>query len=231
MDRYSRQTMLPEIGAAGQEKLAMSKVLIVGLGGLGSPAAMYLAGAGIGHIGLADIDMVSESNLHRQVLYGDSQVGEPKVDCAKTRLSGLAMPSCAFQTYPQGLTPDNADEIVADYDVVIDCTDNFAARLMIDECCARQGKPWVHGSIEGFAGQVTVFNHKAKKRYRDLYPDAESLAAQAKRTVGVVGPTPGVTGSMQAIEAIKLILDIGELLDGCLLLIDILNNEFNVLDF
>lgn len=231
MERYCRQTMLPQIGEDGQKKLAGSKALIIGLGGLGSPAAMYLAGAGIGHLGLADIDTVSESNLQRQVLYGDAQIGLPKVDCAKDRLDGLAMPSCEFHAYPQGLTTENADAIVAEYDVVVDCTDNFATRRLIDDVCARQGKPWVHGSIEGFSGLATVFNHKAKKRYRDLYPDADLLAAQPKRILGVVGPTPGIIGTIQAIEAIKLLLDIGEGLDGRLLTIDILNNEFNVIDF
>ncbi|MCM1225414.1 MAG: HesA/MoeB/ThiF family protein [Lachnospiraceae bacterium] len=231
MERYARQTMLPEIGEEGQRKLAGGKALIVGLGGLGSPASMYLAGAGLGKIGLADIDTVSESNLHRQVLYGTSQVGRSKVECAKERLSGLTSTSCQLICHPEGLSTENADEIIGGYDVVIDCTDNYATRLLIDEACARQGKPWVYGSIEGFAGQVTVFNHKAGKRYKDLYPDAEVLAKQPKRTFGVVGPTPAVTGSIQAMEALKVLLGIGEPLDGRLLLIDLLNSEFNTIEF
>lgn len=231
MERYARQTMLPEIGEEGQRKLTKSRALIVGLGGLGSPVSMYLAGAGLGTIGLVDMDTVSESNLHRQVLYGTPQLGRSKVDCAIERLTDVASPSCSLIGHPGGLAAENADEIIGGYDLVMDCTDNYATRLLIDEVCARLGKPWVHGAIEGFSGQVTVFNGKAGKRYRDLYPDAIALASEPKRVFGVVGPTPAVTGSLQAMEALKILLGIGAPLDGHLLLIDILNSEFNVLDF
>lgn len=231
MERFNRQTMLPQIGEEGQEKLAKSKVLIVGLGGLGAPASLYLAAAGIGRLGIADIDTVSVSNLQRQVLYGNSQIGLPKVECAKERLRASAMPECEIVAYPEGLTPENADGIVADYDLVLDCTDSFATRLLIDDACVRMCKPWVYGSIEGFVGQVTVFNHQARKRYRDLYPEADELAAMPKRILGVVGPTPGVTGSLQAMEAIKLLVGTGDLLDGRILVADMLSGDFNVFEF
>lgn len=231
MERYIRQTMLPEVGEEGQRRLALGSALIVGVGGLGSPVALYLAASGIGRIGLADIDVVSESNLQRQVLYGEPHLGLPKVDCARERLAALASPSCALITHPGGLTAENACDIISGYDVVLDCTDNFSARLMIDEACFRLGKPWVHASIDGFCGQVTVFNHRAGKLYRDLYPDADALADMPRRTIGTVGPTPGVAGSLQAAEAMKLIMGIGLPLDGRLLTFDILNMDFNIVEF
>lgn len=231
MERYIRQIILPEVGEDGQKRLAESSVLIIGLGGLGAPVSIYLTASGIGRIGLVDLDTVSESNLQRQILYNDSQIGLPKVECAEKRLVGLLAPGGQIDTYGQGLTPENADGIIADYDVVMDCTDNFSTRLLIDEACARVGKPWVHGSIDGFVGQVTIFNYKENKRYRDLYPDAEALAAKPRRIIGTFGITPGTVGSLQAAEALKLLLDVGDLLDGKLLTLNLLNTEFNVLEF
>lgn len=231
MDRYIRQTMLPEIGDEGQRRLSQSSVLIIGLGGLGSPVALYLAAAGIGSLGLTDLDTVSLSNLQRQILYDSSQVDRPKVDCARERLTSMAAPDCSVSTYPGGFTPENAIGLISEYDVVVDCTDNFASRILIDKTCAVLGKPWVYGSIDGFIGQVTVFGHTNGKRYVDLYPDAPRLASQPGRVIGTIGPLPGIVGSLQAAEAMKIITGIGDTLDGRLLVIDILNTDFNILNF
>lgn len=219
-ERYARQTMLPEIGPEGQRRLLGSSVLIVGLGGLGSPAALYLTGAGVGRIGLADPDTVSESNLQRQVLYDTAQTGRPKTEAARERLAALSPHTC-FECHPQGLRPDNAAGMVAAYDLVLDCCDNFATRYLIDDVCAACGKPWVHGSIGEFYGQVTVFNHRRGLRYADLCPDREQLCARPAAAGGVLGALPGVIGAMQAAEAVKLLAGFGEPLDGRLLTIDL----------
>lgn len=223
--------MLPEIGIEGQRRLAGASALVVGLGGLGSPVAMYLAASGIGRLGLVDADTVSVSNLQRQILYADGQVGLSKTDCAKERIVGLAGGHCLVDQYRQWLTAYNARLMIEPYDVVVDCTDNFATRLIIDEACAALGKPWVHGSLDGFTGCVTVFNHIGGRRYRDLYPDADELAAAPKRMIGTVGPVAGVVGSLQAAEAIKLLIGTGDPLDGRLLAVDLLTMNFNILEF
>ena len=175
-ERYARQTMLPEIGDEGQRRLAASSVLIVGLGGLGSAVAPYLTGAGVGRLGLADPDRVSESNLPRQTLYTESQIGRPKPEAARERLAALSS-ATRFDLYPDGLTAANARELVAAYDLVVDCCDNFATRYLLDEVCAAEGRPWVYGSIGAFHGQVSLFNGRGKRRYTELYPDREALCA------------------------------------------------------
>lgn len=228
--RYSRQTMLPQIGPEGQQRLARSSALIIGLGGLGAPVATYLAGAGVGHIGLCDPDTVSLSNLQRQTLYTEAQVGQPKTRCAMQRLSAINS-SLRYTLHPEGLTPSNAAALIGAYDLVIDCTDNFATRYLIDDVCARLGKPWVHGSIGEFHGQVTVFNHTLGRRYTDLYPDRDALCSLPRVTAGVLGAVPGAIGAIQASEAIKILAGFGTPLESALFIIDFLTLETTTLKF
>ena len=229
-ERYARQTMLPEIGEEGQRRLAGASVLIVGVGGLGSAAAPYLAGAGVGRLGLADPDTVSASNLPRQTLYTESQIGRPKTEAARERLAALSS-STRFDLYPEGLTAENARELVAACDLVVDCCDNFATRYLIDEACAAVGRPWVYGSIGAFHGQVSLFNGRTGRRYAELYPDREALCALPRATSGVLGPVPGVIGAIEAAEAIKWIAGFGELLEGKLLTIDLKTLQTETIEF
>ena len=228
--RYSRQVMLPEIGEEGQQKIASSSVLIVGLGGLGSPVSMYLAGAGVGRIGLADPDMVSVTNLQRQILYDVRQTGMLKAEAAAERLSAFS-PDTAFETFPTAVTGDNAMSLVEKYDVVVDCCDNFTTRYILDEVCSACGRPLVFGAIGEYSGQVTVLDGRAGKRLSDLYPDRESLCSRPVSVSGVIGPVPGVIGSIQACETLKLLAGFGELLDGRLFVIDLLTLRSDIVDF
>ncbi|MCM1490352.1 MAG: HesA/MoeB/ThiF family protein [Muribaculum sp.] len=230
-DKYSRQIMLPEFGEEGQQRLSNAKVLIVGLGGLGTPVALYLAGAGVGRIGLCDPDYVSLSNLQRQVLYIQAQTGMPKVLCARNELRKLNH-DVEFEIYSYGLTQENAKEIISQYDLVIDCTDNFETRYLIDDTCHATGIPWVHGAISEFAGEVSVMNHGERpRRLSDLYPDRESLISLPRETMGVIGAVPGVIGSIEACEAIKLIVGLGSSLSGKLFTIDLLTLQTNIIDY
>lgn len=229
-ERYARQIMLLEIGAEGQNRLARSAVLIVGLGGLGSPAATYLACAGVGRLGLCDSDTVSLSNLQRQVLYTSAQVGQQKTDVARQRLTAM-VPELVADLHPDGLTEDNAGEIIAGYDIVVDCCDNFATRYLIDDTCASLGKPWVYGSIGAFHGQVAVMNGRAGVRYATLFPDRQNLCSRPRATAGVLGPVPGVVGAIQAIEALKLLAGFGRPLDGRLMSLDLLTMQTEIIDF
>ena len=229
-ERYARQTMLPEIGREGQRRLAASSVLLVGVGGLGSPAALYLTGAGVGRLGLADLDTVSESNLQRQVLYTESQIGRPKPAAARERLAALSS-STRFDLHPEGLTAENARELVAAYDLVVECCDNFATRYLLDEACAEVGRPWVYGSIGAFNGQVSLFNGRTGRRYTELYPDREALCALPRSTAGVLGTVPGVIGAIEASEAIKWIAGFGEPLEGKLFTIDLKTLQTETIEF
>lgn len=228
--RYSRQTMLAEIGADGQRRLSQAAVLIVGLGGLGSAAATYLAGAGVGRLGLCDNDTVSLSNLQRQMLYDSRGVGLAKTDEACRRLSAQS-PHIRFDLYPQGLTADNADDIIGQYDIVMDCTDNYRTRYIIDDACARCGKPWVYGSIGEFDGQVAIFGAASGVRYSDLYPERGELCALDGQTRGVLGAVPGVVGAIQASEAIKMICRFGTPLYGKLFTINLKSLSTSVFEF
>lgn len=221
--------MLPEIGEEGQRKLMKSSVLIVGLGGLGCPVGLYLAGAGVGGIGLADIDTVSESNLHRQLLYGYDDIGMPKVEAACKRLREVA-PHALFEIYGDGLTPENAESLISKYDLTVDCCDNFATRYLLDEVCRRLGKPWVFGSIKGFCGVASTFLPGCGVHYEDIYPDKEELASQPAASAGVVGPTPGVIGSIEAVEALRILAGNKPALAGKLLTMDLLTMNFQLLD-
>lgn len=225
--RYDRQTILPEIGEEGQKKLLDTKVLIVGVGGLGSPIALYLAGAGVGCIGLVDDDVVSISNLQRQVLYSEKELGKSKAICAAKRLSALNS-EIKVQPYSTRLTEDNARDIIREYDMVVDGCDNFATRYLINDICIEQGKPYIYGAICGFEGQVSVFNFgKRKKSYRDLYPDEEEMKRMSPPPKGVMGITPAVVGSIEATEVLKIIGGFGDVLADELWTIDLRTLQSN----
>lgn len=225
--RYDRQMILPEIGEEGQKKLLDAKVLIVGVGGLGSPIALYLAGAGVGCIGLVDDDVVSISNLQRQVLYSEKELGKSKAVCAAERLSALNS-EIKVQPYSTRLTEDNARDIIGEYDMVVDGCDNFATRYLINDICIEQGKPYIYGAICGFEGQVSVFNFgNRKKSYRNLYPDEEEMKRMPPPPKGVMGITPAVVGSIEATEVLKVIGGFGDVLAGELWTIDLRTLQSN----
>jgi adenylyltransferase/sulfurtransferase len=229
MNRYLRQTTLPEFGTAGQEKLRASSVLIIGAGGLGSPSSLYLAAAGVGRIGLVDFDRVDETNLHRQILYGTSDVGRPKLEAASARLRDLN-PEIAIETHEARLTSTNALEILGGYDVILDGTDNFATRYLVNDACTLLGKPNVYGSVFRFDGQVSVFSTGDAPCYRCLYPEPPPPhLAPSCAEGGVLGVLPGIIGTLQATEAIKIIAGIGETLAGRLLLFDALRMTFRTM--
>ncbi len=229
MDRYARQTALAEIGEEGQQRLRRARVLIVGMGGLGCPIALYLAAAGVGTLRLADDDVVSVSNLQRQVLYTEQELGLPKVDCAAQRLTALNS-EIKILPYPTRLTTaEETEKMMADMDIVVDACDNFATRYLLSDACARLSKPLVYGAICGFEGQVSVFCYGPSPRtYRDLYPDeAEMNSLQPDRAV--VGTTPAVVGSVQASEVLKIICQCGEVLSGKLWTIDLRTMQTHLL--
>lgn len=222
--RYDRHLIIPEIGEAGQWKLVKSKVLLVGAGGLGCPSAIYLAAAGVGTIGIVDQDRVDESNLQRQILHSTQNVGRLKVDSAKEAL--LAQnPTIQVRTYAERITASNAAKILADYDLVVDGCDNFPTRYLINDACVLLGKPNVYGSVFRFEGQVSLFEPGRGPCYRCLYPEpTPSELAPSCQEAGVLGILPGIIGLLQATEAIKWILGIGESLVGRLLLFDALKS-------
>src|SRR5512140_2827487 len=204
--RYARHLALPQVGLEGQERLKASSVLVVGLGGLGSPVALYLAAAGVGRLGLVDPDRVDESNLQRQVLHGTSSVGLPKVESARTRLHDLN-PLVDVQAHDKRLTTANAVELISAYDVVVDGTDQFAARYLINDACVITARPLVHGSVHRFEGQVSVFALPGGPCYRCLFPEPPAPGTVPTcEEGGVLGVLPGIIGSIQAAETIKLIV-------------------------
>ena len=225
-NRYSRHILLPEVGEEGQQKLLAAKVLLLGAGGLGSPAALYLAAAGVGTIGIIDMDVVDESNLQRQILHNLDRVGERKVDSAKQTLTRMN-PDIEVITYDARLGADNIEEIIADYDIVVDGADNFPSRYLLNDASVKHGIPVVHGSIFRFEGQITVFDPLNGPTYRDLLPEPPPPElAPSCAEAGVLGVLPGIVGSIQALEAIKLILDLGDSLRGRLLAFDALEMSF-----
>lgn len=226
--RYDRQTMLPEIGEDGQARLYTATVMIVGLGGLGSPVALYLAAAGVGELMLVDDDLVSETNLQRQVLYTTAELGQPKATCAARRLEALN-PGLRTFTLRRRFEADMLESVEA-CNIVVDCTDNHRARFAIDEACRLVGRPWVHAAIEGFEGRVSLFNGRARTSYSDLFgADRDALCSAPDRPAGVIGPTPGVLGSMQAAEALKWLAGIPSPLDGAIFHINLLNYQTNLI--
>ncbi|NLZ93029.1 MAG: molybdopterin-synthase adenylyltransferase MoeB [Firmicutes bacterium] len=222
-ERYARQLMLPEVGEAGQQKLLTARVLLVGAGGLGSPVALYLAAAGVGTIGIIDGDNVSLSNLQRQILHTTADLGSLKVESARNTLLQIN-PEIKVITYPYYATADNIQQILADYDFVIDCCDNLATRYLVNDAAVLYGKSFVHGSIMGFQGQAAVFSAPAGPCYRCVFPQPTDVSV--KRPFGVMGITPGLIGTIQATEALKIILGSGSTLLGQLLIIDALELDF-----
>ena len=233
LERYSRQRSI--LGDEGQTKLANAKILIVGIGGLGSPIALYLAAAGIGTLGLIDNDTVSISNLQRQVLYSEEELNLPKVDCAEKKLKALNS-NIKVNKYNIKLELNNAKDIISNYDIVIDGCDNIATRHLINNTSKELNIPYIYGAINACDGQVAVFNYKSKISYSDLFPEKVKSATSEKKDSNnaslktkvlnpVIGLTPAIIGSTQAMEAIKIITGIGEVLDGKLWTYNLLNNE------
>lgn len=221
VERYARHLVLRELGGPGQQKLKAAKVLVVGAGGLGAPASLYLAAAGVGHIAIADPDVVDLSNLQRQVLYAEGDVGRPKVEAAAQRLAALN-PHVMVQPLRTAFTSDNAAEIISRFDVVLDGTDDFGTRFAVNAGCVACGVPLVSGAIERWTGQVGIF--AGRPCYRCLVPETPP-GAETCATVGVVGALAGVVGSMMALEAIKLITGAGDSLAGRLMIYDALSAE------
>ncbi len=230
LERYSRHLRLPEVGIAGQRRLQQARVLLVGAGGLGSPAGFYLTAAGIGRLRIVDDDVVDRSNLQRQILHVEARVGQPKVESASLALSALN-PGVAIEAVNERVSADNIERLLQDVDVVIDGSDNFPARYLLNDACVKLGKPLVYGAVQRFEGQVSVFDAGRHRGdcpcYRCLFPEPPSAEfAPSCAEAGVLGVLPGVIGLLQATEAIKLLLDIGEPLRGRILSFDALAMRF-----
>ncbi len=227
--RYSRHIILPEVGLDGQKRLKAASVLCIGTGGLGSPLLLYLAAAGVGRIGIIDFDVVDTSNLHRQIIHGVSWVDKPKIESAKHRILEIN-PTCQVDLYETRLSAENALEIARPYDLVIDGTDNFPTRYLVNDVCVLLGKPNVYGSIFRFEGQATVFNYQGGPNYRDLYPEPPPPGlVPSCAEGGVLGVLCGIIGTIQATEAVKIILGQGNTLSGRLLLYNALEMKFREL--
>ncbi len=249
-ERYARQIILPEVGEEGVIKLKESSVLIVGAGGLGSPVTSYLTAAGIGRVGIVEFDSISESNLQRQILYSTPQIGKKKVECAKERLS-LLNPFTKIEIYDYRLTSENVEKLFAEYDIIVDATDNAASRYVINDGALATGKPFIYGSVAGFMGQVALFNYMGGKSYRDLYPEnekegkvekvknsdnegagkseSESRSETPEKPNGILGAHAGIIGSIEAMECIKTLLGRPSLKDR-LLVVNTLLMEFTLFD-
>jgi len=225
--RYARHLILPEIGLEGQQKLKQAKVLVIGAGGLGCPVLQYLTAAGIGTIGIIDFDKVDESNLQRQILYNTEDIGKYKAEVAKKKLA-KQNPHIQLTAITSQLTANNALDIISQYDIVVDGSDNFATRYLVNDACIILNKILVFGSIYRFDGQVSVFNYKNGPTYRCLYPEPPNDGEMANcAEVGVIGVLPGIVGTLQANEVLKIVTEIGEILSGKLLMFDALTMQFN----
>ena len=228
-ERYSRHLILPEVGMEGQKRLKAASVLCIGTGGLGSPLLLYLAAAGIGRIGIVDFDVVDTSNLQRQVIHGTSWVGKPKIESAKNRIHEIN-PHCQVDLYETRLSAENALDIIRPYDIVVDGTDNFPTRYLVNDACVLLDKPNVYGSIFRFEGQATVFNYECGPNYRDLYPEPPPPGmVPSCAEGGVLGILPGMIGIIQATETVKSILGNGTTLSGRLVLYNALDMKFREL--
>ncbi|MEH2317831.1 molybdopterin-synthase adenylyltransferase MoeB [Nostoc sp.] len=228
-ERYSRHLILPEVGLEGQKRLKAASVLCIGTGGLGSPLLLYLAAAGIGRIGIVDFDVVDTSNLQRQVIHGTSWVGKPKIESAKNRIHEIN-PYCQVDLYETRLSSENALEILQPYDIVVDGTDNFPTRYLVNDACVLLNKPNVYGSILRFEGQASVFNYEGGPNYRDLFPEPPPPGmVPSCAEGGVLGILPGIIGLIQATETVKIILGQGNTLSGRLLLYNALDMKFREL--
>ena len=227
-NRYQRHLLLPEVGIEGQAKLLGAKVLMLGAGGLGSPAALYLAAAGIGTLGIVDMDDVDASNLQRQILHNMDRIGQRKVDSARQTIEKLN-PDVTVKTYDVRLTAENIIEIMSEYDIVVDGADNFPSRYLLNDASVKLGIPVVHGSIFRFEGMVSVFHPLRGPTYRDMVPEPPPAEfAPSCAEAGVLGVLPGIIGSIQALETIKVLLDLGEPLIGRILTIDTTEMSFHV---
>ncbi|MCL4143975.1 UNVERIFIED_CONTAM: hypothetical protein GTU68_050546 [Idotea baltica] len=226
LQRYSRQVLIPGFGVEGQEKLKESSVLVIGCGGLGSPVLLYLAAAGIGRIGMVENDVVDVTNLQRQVLFSSKSVGKKKISEAEVRIRELNE-NVVIESYPTRLSSKNALDIVGKYDLVVDGSDNFPTRYLVNDSCLIKKRPLIYGAIYRFEGQVSVFNFQGGPSYRDLFPNppSEEMAPNCA-TAGVLGMMAGIIGSLQATEAIKVLTGLGEVLSGKLLLVDALSMNF-----
>lgn len=224
MKKYERQIALPEIGEQGQRKIQNAKVLIVGVGGLGSPVALYLTAAGVGTLHLVDADVVSLSNLGRQILYNTTHIGKSKVEIARKVLQDIN-PDVQVHPHNVSLCSENASSLVEKADVVVDCTDNFTTRYLLHETCKQAGKPLVYGAIEGFEGLLTVFTAESHYTLQELFGRTNRTPSKA-----VMGVTPAVLGSLQASEVLKTIGNYGEPLSNKLLSVNLLTNQFNLID-
>jgi adenylyltransferase/sulfurtransferase len=228
-ERYSRQIQLPEIGNAGQQKLAQAKVLIVGVGGLGCSVAQNLVASGVGIIGLLDYDLVDISNLNRQILFTESDAGKQKVEVAKEALIKMN-DQVQIRSYQEQLTLENALDLFPDYDIIIDGTDNFQTKYLINDACILTNKPWIYASIYKYQGQLSVFNYNNGPTYRCLYPKINASNISCEE-IGVLGVLPVILGTMQASETIKIILQIGQVLSGKLFILDLLTWEEQQISF
>jgi molybdopterin/thiamine biosynthesis adenylyltransferase len=228
--RYNRQMMLPEIGDAGQEKLKKAKVLVIGAGGLGCPILQYIATAGIGTIGIVDFDKIEIHNLHRQILYTQNQVGKSKALTAKETLEEMN-PLISIVAFEEKLTVENAKQLIGQFDIVVDGSDNFTTRYLVNDTCVALGKTLVYGSILGFEGQLAVFNHNGSKNLRDLFPEPPNPKDVPNCNLnGVLGTLPGIIGTMMAHETLKLIIDLPTL-ENEMVLFSTLNWSFTKLKF
>ena len=228
--RYNRQTILPEIGDEGQEKIKKTKVLVIGAGGLGCPILQYIATAGVGFIGIMDFDTIEIHNLHRQILYTEDEIGALKAVVAKAKTSALN-PLIEVVAIPEKLTDQNAAQIIAQYDVIVDGSDNFTTRYLVNDTCVALQKPLVYGSILNFEGQVAIFNHNGSKNLRDLFPEMPDPKEVPNCNLnGVLGTLPGIIGTMMAHETLKLILELPTLKNE-LVLFNTMNWSFTKLNF
>jgi len=226
LQRYARHLVLPQVGTDGQERLRASSALVIGLGGLGSPAALYLAAAGVGRLGVLDHDTVAVHNLQRQVIHDTGALGAPKVESARVRIEALN-PHVRVETWKTALTRENARGIVSDYDVILDGTDSFATRYLVNDACVLERKPYVHASVHRFEGQLSVFGAADGPCYRCVHPEPPPVGSVPNCAEGgVLGVLPGMLGTMQAAEALKLLLGIGAPLVGRLLVVDALGMRF-----
>ena len=230
-DRYQRQLIIPAVGEAGQERLKQARVLVTGAGGLGSPVLMYLAAAGTGTIGIVDSDKVTMSNLQRQVLYVTRDIGRLKAEASAERIS-LLNPLIRVIPYPVRLAVENASELLAGYDIAVDCSDNYATRYLLSDVTSNIGIPMVYGAVYQFMGQASVFNYKGGPTYRDLFPEEMHIPGDDKtEPPGVIGALPGIIGSVQACEVIKIITGAGDILCGRLLQVDALSLKAEIIPF
>lgn len=227
--RYQRQLIIPDIGSEGQLRLKKAGVLVIGAGGLGSPLLMYLTAAGIGRLGIVDSDEVSTGNLNRQVLYNTEDTTRPKAEAAAGKLRQLN-PHSEITAYPVRFTAENAASLLQGYDLAVDCSDNYSTRYLLSDATQRAGIPMVYGAVREFLGQASVFNYRGGPSYRDLYPESMNLVSGDKSVPpGVIGALPGIIGSVQAGEVIKIITGTGEVLSGRLFQADLLNLRIEII--